>query len=69
MFSPQKRLEVKLRIKLPGKRGRENRTLTEDQENFLLDVFERSDMTYATPGRKDNVYIGKTDGEKTFVQK
>ena len=69
MFSPQKRLEVKLRIKLPGKRGRKNRTLTEDQENFLLDVFERSDMTYAAPGRKDNVYIGKTDGEKTFVQK
>ena len=76
-FSPRKRLEVvgelaqkfKLRIKLPGKRGRKNRTLTEDQENFLLDVFERSDMTYTTPGRKDNVYIGKIDGEKTFVQK
>ena len=26
-------------------------------------------MKYAIPGRKDNVYIGKIDGEKTFVQK
>ena len=26
-------------------------------------------MTYTTPERKDNVYIGKIDGEKTFVQK
>ena len=58
-----------MRIKLPRKRGRKNRTLTKDQENFLLNVFERSDMTYTTPGRKDNVYIGKIDGEKTFVKK
>ena len=73
----QKRLEVvgglaqkfNLRINLPRKRRQKNRTLTDDQENFLLDVFERSDMTYANPGRKDNAYIGKTDGEKTFVQK
>ena len=26
-------------------------------------------MTYATLGKKDNVYIGKIDGAKTFVQK
>ena len=58
-----------MRIKLPGKRGRKNRTLTDDPENFLLDVFECSDMIYTTPGRKDNVYIGNTDGEKMFVQK
>ena len=77
LFSSRKRLEVvgglaqkfKLRIKLPGKKGRKNRTLTEDQENFLLDVFEGSDMTYTTPGGKDNIYIGKIDGEKTFLQK
>ena len=76
-FSPRKRLDVvgglaqkfKLRIKLTGKRGRKNRTLTEDQENFLLDVFERSDTTYTTLSRKENVYIGKIDGQKTFVQK
>ena len=61
------KLRIKLRIKLP--RTKKNRTLTEDQENFLLDVFERSGTTYTTTGRKDNVYVGKIDGEKTFAQK
>ena len=64
-FSPRKRLEAvgglakkfKMRIKLTGKRGRKNRALREDQENFLLDEFKRSDITYTNPGRKDNVYI------------
>ena len=58
-----------MRIKLPGKRGRKNKTLTEDQENFLLDIFECSDSTYTNPGRKKNVYIGKLNSEKVFVKK
>ena len=58
-----------MRIKLPGKRGSKKRALTEDHENFLLDVFERSDLTYTNTGRKDNLYIDKMNGEKTFVQK
>ena len=58
-----------MRIKLPGKRERKNKTLTGDQENFLVDVFELSNMTFTNPGRKDNVYIGKINGEKTFIQK
>ena len=61
--------KFKVRIKLPGKRGSKNRALTEDHENFLLDVFERSDLTYTNTGRKDNLYIDKMNGEKTFVQK
>ena len=76
-FSPRKRLEVfaglaqkfEIRIKLLWKRVRKNRILTEDQENVLSDVFERNDITYTNPGRKDNVYIGKINGEKTFIQK
>ena len=58
-----------MRIKLPGKRGSKKRALTEDHENFLLDVFERSDLTYTNTGRKDNLYIDKINGEKTFLQK
>ena len=58
-----------MRIKLPGKRGRKNKTLTEDQENFLLDVFERSDSMYTNPGRKKNMYTGKLNSEKVFVKK
>ena len=26
-------------------------------------------MTHTTPGGKENVYIGKIDGKKTFLQK
>ena len=58
-----------MRMKLPGKRKRKNRTLTVDQEHFLVDIFQLSDMTYANPGRKRNLYIGKINCRKTFVQK
>ena len=73
-FSPQKRNEVvkglaqkfEMRITLPGERGRKNRTMTEDQENFLLNLFECSGMTYTNPGSKGNVYLGKTNGKKNI---
>ena len=29
----------------------------------------RSDITYMNPGRKDNVYVGKINGERAYVQK
>ena len=32
-------------------------------------MLEIPDMTYTNPGRKDNVYIGKIDGERYYVQK
>ena len=56
-------------MKLPGKRECKNRTLTVDQEHFLVDIFQLSDMTYAKPGRKRNLYIGKINCGKAFVQK
>ena len=33
------------------------------------DAFDRPDITYVNPGRKDNVYAGKKDGERQYVQK
>ena len=45
-----------LRINLNGnKRGRKAKVITQEQENWLFDVLERSDMTYTNPGRKDHV--------------
>ena len=58
--------KFEMRITLPGKRGRKNRTMTDDQENFLLNLFERSGMTYTNPGSKGNVYLGKTNGKKNI---
>ena len=56
-------------IKLENKRGPKKQYLSEDQEPWLLEMPQRPDMTYTNPGRKDNVYIGKTDGERCYVQK
>ena len=33
-----------------------------------MEVFERSDLTYTNPGRRDHVYTGKVNGEKKYVQ-
>ena len=43
--------------------------MSEDQDHWLLEMLERPDMAYTNAGRKDNVYIGKTDGEWCYVQK
>lgn len=76
--SPRKKTEVlsnlvkkyELRIQLNGKkRGRKAKTLTQEQDEWLFDVLERSDMTYTNPGRKNHVYMGKLNGEKIYEQK
>ena len=43
--------------------------MSEDQEHWLLEMLERPDMAYTNPGRKDNVYIEKTDAERCYAQK
>ena len=58
-----------LKIELKETRGRKAKVLTEEQEEWLIDYLERPEMTYTNPGRKDNVYIGKIDGEKQYLQK
>lgn len=74
--SPRKKCEVikglahkyKLRIQF-SKRGRKANILTEDQTSHLTEFFERPDITYTNPGRKDNKYVGIINGKKTFLQK
>ena len=51
------------------RRGLKAHTLTEEQQKWLDDAFDRPDITYVNPGRKDNVYVGKKDGERQYVQK
>ena len=33
----------------------------------MIEVLGRSDLTYTNPGRADNVYIGKIDGERQYL--
>ena len=75
--SPRKKSEVisnlakkyELRIQYKKKRGPKAKHLASDQEDWLMEVFERSDLTYTNPGRRDHVYTGKVNGEKQYVQK
>lgn len=75
--SPRKKTEVLnnlsnkycLRVKLHTKRGPRPKYLSKEQEEWLMEILERPDMTYMNPGRKDNVYVGKVDGERRYLQK
>ena len=75
--SPRKKSKVlsnlakryELRIQYQKKRGPKAKHLISDQEDWLMEVFERSDLTYTNPGRRDHVYTGKSNGEKQYVQK
>ena len=42
--------------------------MSDDQEHWHLEMLERPDMTTTNPGRKDNVYVGKIDLERCYVQ-
>ena len=75
--SPRKKSEVignlakkyNLKVKLIEPQGRKSKILSPEQDQWLTDFLERPEMSYTNPGRKDNVYIGKTDGIRQYVQK
>ena len=43
--------------------------LSEEEKEWLLTFFDRPDIKYIKPDRKDNVYIGKENGIRKYVQK
>ena len=76
--SPHKRTEVikklaeKHKIKFNFKksaRGRPHKDLNEEEKRWLIEFLARVNLTYTNPGRKDNVYIGKENGERIYKQK
>lgn len=76
--SPHKKTEVieklaeKYKVKFNFKkstRGRPRKDLKEEEKNWLIEFLARGDLTYTNPGRKDNVYIGKQDGERIYKQR
>ena len=77
--SPRKKREVLetlatnvLKIKVPSvfqkKRGRPTKEISQEEENWLDNFFERPDVTRHSPKRKDNVYVGKIEGERRYLQ-
>ena len=75
--SPRKKTEIigklakkyNLRIQFKDSRGRKAKILSDDQEQWIIDYLERPEVTYTNPGRKDNVYVGKVNGKKEYIQK
>ena len=73
--SPRKKVEIiknlaskyQIRIKMNEKRGRPRKELNDDKKAWLIDFLGRNDITYTNPGRADNVYIGKVEGERKYM--
>ena len=73
--SPRKKVEIiqslaskyQIRIKMHENRGRPRKELSEEKKDWMIEFLSRSDMTYTNPGRLDNVYIGKVDGERKYL--
>ena len=73
--SPRKKAEViknlaskyQIRIQLKETRGRPRKNLSDNKKAWLIEVLGRSDLTYTNPGRADNVYIRKIDGERQYL--
>ena len=58
-----------IRVKLAETRGRKWMVLSEEEKEWLLTFFNRPDITYINPDRKDNMNIGKENGIRRCVQK
>ena len=58
-----------IRVKLAQTRGRKQVVLSEEEKKWLLTFFDRPDIMYINPGRKDNMYISKVIGIRKYVQK
>ena len=47
-------------------RGRPKQDLDADEKSWLIDFLDRQDITYTTPGKRDQVYMGKINSKKVY---
>ena len=72
---PRKKTEVirglvkryRSQVKLAETRGRKQIVSSEEEKEWLLTLFDRLDIMYINPGRKENVYICKETGIFFFI--
>ena len=76
--SPRKKVEIiqnlaskyKMRMHLNEKRGRPRKELSDEKrKEWMIEFLGRSDTTYTNPGRQDNIYMGKVNGERKQLPK
>ena len=67
--SPRKNPEIveslakKFQIRIQYKStGRPKDDLKEEEKTWLIEFLDRTDISYATPGKNDQRYVGKIDG-------
>ena len=49
--------------------GRKLKELEEHHREWLTGFLDRADISRQTPGRKDNVYVGKENGQRKCLRK
>lgn len=75
--SPRRKTEVikslaskfNVKVKFGEKSGRKKNLLSEEEQQWVLNFLDRADISYTTPGRRDNVYIGVFNKVKKYAQK
>ena len=50
-------------------RGSKRQEITEEEQSWLSEFLSQPDITYVTPGKKDQIYMRKVDGQKMFRPK
>ena len=74
-FSPRKKPTLigtfanKSNVAACNKSGNKKNELREQKEEWIENLIERSDIAYATPGRRDTIYIGIDGGKREYKQK
>ena len=74
---PRKKTEVtgilikklNLCIAVHNQSGRKKNKLSEEEEEWIENFLERSNITYTTPGKRDTFYVGMDDGKREYKQK
>ena len=75
--SPRRKSEViktlaskfNVKVKFCEKVGRKNNVLSDLEQQWVEEFLNRADISYTTPGRRDNVYLGVVNKVKKFAQK
>ena len=68
MTSLAKKFQLRI-VPQSENRGRPKLELNKEEKSWLTDFLGRQDITYVTPGKRNQVYIGKMAGEKTCKTK
>ena len=68
VISSAKNFELKIAPQ-QNNRGWKRQEVTEEKQSWLSEILSQPDITYVTPGKKDQICMGKINGQKMLRQK